>query len=87
MTVFVYAPDKPQLPAIAQRINAIIPAGNAYLLPGGVWIISYEGTSRALSDAIGLSEGTPSSGVVFAASSYWGHAAKDVWEWLGTKTK
>lgn len=82
MPVFVALPDEPNSPALRQKIETMIPPGHALQLPIGAWLVSFDGTSRALSDVLGLSEGETTSGAVFAIGSYWGRQSKDVWEWL-----
>ena len=54
----------------------------SYRLPNKEWLVSYNGTSRQLSDELGISNSDNSSAVVFNFSSYWGRAKKDVWEWI-----
>lgn len=87
MPVFIVAPDTPNTKEFAEKISSVVPAGNSIKLPGGVWLVSSEGTTRTLSDALGLSEGNPVSGVVLSVGSYWGRATKDVWEWIEQKNK
>lgn len=56
----------------------------AFRLPKGEWLVAYEGTSKQLSDDLGISEkesGWPAS-LVLNFSGYWGRAGKDVWEWI-----
>jgi len=86
MSVFIVAPDITDSQALTSKIHAVIPTGDAYRLPGGVWMISFEGTTRTLSDSLGISNGTTTNGAVFSINAYWGHAGKDVWEWLGKKS-
>ena len=56
----------------------------AFHLPRGEWLVAFDGTSKQLSDEIGVSEkdaGWPST-LVVNFSGYWGRAGKDVWEWI-----
>lgn len=56
-----------------------------YHLPNKEWLVSYDGTSRQLSDELGISDdATDLSAMVLNFSSYWGRANKDVWEWIET---
>jgi hypothetical protein len=87
MAVFMVAPTVTGSPALAAKIESAIPAGNAMQLPGGTWLIAFDGTTKALSDAIGMSNGDPVGGVVVAISAYWGFAGKDIWEFLNVKSK
>ena len=56
--------------------------GNKALrLPTGQWLVAYDGTSRQLSDEVGISESSGSA-LVLNFSAYWGRAGKDIWEWI-----
>ncbi|MDD9860239.1 MAG: hypothetical protein OXU40_07310 [Nitrospira sp.] len=47
-----------------------------------VYFVSYRGTTRELSDAIGYGDAQVGSGVVMPVSSYDGYASRDLWEWM-----
>jgi len=86
MAVFVVVPDNPSAIPFIERISEVIPPGKAFRLPAGQWMISFEGTSRELSEKLGFNDENPSTvGVVFGINSYWGRASGDVWEWLSQK--
>ena len=73
-----------------QLLNELIPEkfGNACLcLPNGDWLISYAGTSKQLSDELGISDGSNGSTVIVNFSGYWGYADNDIWEWLNEFSK
>ena len=53
-----------------------------FRLPNGEWLVSYEGTSKQLSDELGISENKDASALVLNFSAYWGRASKDIWEWI-----
>lgn len=55
---------------------------NSYRLPNGEWLVNYDGTSRQLSDHVGITDGKLGSAIVLNFSGYWGRASKDIWEWL-----
>lgn len=82
MPVFAVLPDHPGSAALADKIKTSVKDGNALKLPNGAWLVSHEGTSRELSDLIGLTDGSTVNGIVFSVGSYWGRQGKDVWEWL-----
>ena len=46
------------------------------------YFVSYNGTTRELAEAIGLSDGKLGTGIVIPVSNYYGYAAKDLWEWI-----
>lgn len=85
MPVFAVLPDNPI--AIAGKVTAVIPQGNALQLPGGAWLVVHAGTSRELAELLGIAEGMPTGGVVLPIASYWGRADPSVWEWLTSKMK
>jgi hypothetical protein len=56
---------------------------DAYQLPGaGAWLISYDGTAKELSDALGITDGSVGTGVIVTVGSYYGRAPTDIWEWM-----
>jgi hypothetical protein len=79
---------------ITKNINAVttkieeIAEENRYRLSSDVWLIDYDGTTRALAEKVGI-RGNPyvGTGIVFPFSNYSGRAAADVWEWLGLHLK
>lgn len=48
-----------------------------------VYFVSYRGTTRELSDAIGYGDAPVGTGVVMPVSNYHGYASRDFWEWIG----
>ena len=66
-------------------INNTIPTrfGNAsFQLPQGQWLVAYDGTSKQLSDELGISDCAEGGAVVLSFSGFWGRASNDVWEWI-----
>jgi hypothetical protein len=51
----------------------------------GEWLISAEGTAKDVSDKLGISQGTPSGGIVVSISGYFGRTNPNTWEWIRTK--
>lgn len=63
---------------IAKQFN-----NKALKLPRGEWLVSYEGTSKQLCDALHISDGGIGvSAVVLNFDGYFGRSNKDIWEWL-----
>ena len=61
--------------------------GNSALrLPRGEWMLSYDGTSRQISDELDISTGN-NGAVIMNISAYWGFASREVWEWLAQNMK
>lgn len=87
MPVFALLPDTPTAEALKDKIAAAIPQGDFIALPGGHWLISHVGTSRDVSEALGINADETAVAVILAVNSYWGRATNDVWEWLGAKLK
>ena len=87
MAVFAVIPTMQPTTALDTRINIKIPKADALKLPLGEWLIAYNGTSKDLSDVLGISEGETIGGVVISISSYYGRATTDVWEFIQSKLK
>ena len=56
-----------------------------YELKSDTWLILFDGTTRKLSEEIGIRNGTNGSGVVAAIAGYSGRASSELWEWLKVK--
>jgi len=86
MASFVLIPTDPDNADLDEALRAQF--GNAaYRLPRGEWLVSYEGTSKQLTDMLGISEGKLGTVVALNFSGYWGRASKDIWEWLKENTR
>ena len=81
--MFVVIPTSPDH-KLDQVIGASFPKDH-YKLPLGQWMISFDGTSKELSDKLGISEGTNGLGVVAAINGYFGRAPTGLWEWMKAK--
>lgn len=46
------------------------------------WVVSYKGTSKELSDLIGISTSNGQAGIVVTMSGYYGLAPNDIWEFI-----
>lgn len=63
--------------------TALTGFGNKALrLPNGEWLVAYDGTSRQLSDALGVTDSEATSAIILNFSAYWGRASTDIWEWI-----
>jgi hypothetical protein len=86
MATFIIVP----LPPVNDKLGETITQkyGNAsYCLPNGDWLVAYTGTSKQLSDELGITEGDKGSAIVLNFSGHWGRARKDVWEWIDEYSK
>ena len=81
MATFVVIPIKGKDNVLNARVQGQHP--RALQLPRGEWLVRYNGTSKQLSDSLGLSDNKLScTGIVLNVSSYWGFGPKSLWEWL-----
>ena len=60
---------------------------DAYSLENGDTLVSYTGTSKQLSDELGITDGVNGNALVLNFSGYWGRAVPDVWEWINEHSK
>jgi hypothetical protein len=51
------------------------------------WLVSGMGSARAISDQLGISEGTSSSAIVFKMTNYFGRAPTEIWDWIQSKSE
>lgn len=74
--------------AAAQRLLLAVPKtypeGSLRISPTS-WLVVDRGTSREVSEKLGIN--TPQSGdaIVLAVSSYWGMAPTSIWEWIQSR--
>ncbi len=54
-------------------------------LPHDEFFISYAGTSKELSDILGITDGSAGTGVIAAISSYYGRAPTNIWDWVKSR--
>jgi hypothetical protein len=47
--------------------------------------VSYAGTAKELSDALGVTQGNTGPAIIMAGSGYYGRADTSVWEWINSK--
>jgi hypothetical protein len=66
---------------IKQALEAKLP-GKYYQMPKGEFVVSFTGTSKDLSDALGITDGTAGTAMVASISGYYGRAPNDLWEWI-----
>ena len=73
------------------KVEASIKAhfnGEYYQVPhNNAWFVVFNGTTKELSDKIGLTNAANGTGVVIAVSNYYGRAPTDMWEWLKTRVE
>jgi sarcosine oxidase gamma subunit len=73
--------DDPKLEA---AIQAKFPADQLKVGPGQ-WIIAATGTSKDISDQLGLTEGDVGSAIIVSFSGYYGRASTNIWEWIASR--
>jgi hypothetical protein len=85
MNIFAIIPTD-DYEALSEQINQDF-AGSHYELPHGEWLIAFNGTTKELSDRLGISDGQHGSAIIFLVTNYWGFADKNIWEWVATKER
>lgn len=48
-------------------------------------LVHYSGTTKELSDKLGITSGENGTGVIVAFSNYYGRAPTDIWEWIKSR--
>lgn len=83
MAIFLVVPTTPAN-TLRDRMHTLQEADKIKFqsLPAGEYLVSYKGASQELSDALGISDGETSSGIVASINSYYGFASNNIWEWL-----
>lgn len=80
MSTFVVIPISGNTAKIDGALGAY--KNKALKLDRGEWLVSYDGTSKQLSDDLGISNDDTLSAIVIGFSAYWGRASADIWEWI-----
>lgn len=62
----------------AERISSL----EHLKIDDGVWLATFDGTTRQLAELLGIRGGESGSGIVCAISSYSGRQPSEIWEWL-----
>lgn len=81
MAVFMIVPTVHEPSQLKARLIDMF-AGHFHELPKGEFLVKYTGTSRQLSDDLGITDGTNGAAVVASLGGYYGRAPNDVWEWI-----
>lgn len=83
MAVFIIIstdPDQNNLDSITSELRLLeLPS---FHLNNGEILVSFNGTSRELSDKLSISDGRNGPAIITAVSSYYGRTSTDVWEWM-----
>lgn len=58
----------------------------SFRLPNGENLVVFDGTSKELSDKLGISDGHVGGALVVGMNGYFGWASKDIWEWIQVKS-
>lgn len=76
------------------------PGANAEKLPGAIaraypsanlqlhekaWLVAAKGTSKEVSDNLGVTDGSNGSAVILETQSYFGRANPNIWSWIKTQ--
>ena len=85
MTVFAVLPLNDQ-ESVESAIRQKAPDA-FYALPSGQFLVAFPGTSKELSDMLGISDRETASAIVVRVDSYYGRAPRDVWEWIKSRSE
>lgn len=56
---------------------------DAYSIPRTQsWLVAFGGTTKELSDTLGISDGSVGTGIIVPVTNYYGRAPTDIWEWI-----
>ena len=78
----IVASNRPE--AVRDAIHNL-PEGDFFDITHNSWVVSFDGTTRALAEHLGIRQGKTGSGVVAAISGYSGRATGDLWDWFKLK--
>lgn len=81
MAVFMIIPTTQEQMGIRDKLSEVMP-GHFYELPKGEFLVKFSGTSKQLSDDLGISDGKSGAAVIASLGGYYGRAPNDIWEWL-----
>ena len=88
MTIFLVVPIS-QPEKVLEALSALKTQNSIDYtsIPGQseAYFVSFGGTSKELSDLLGISEGVTGTGVVAAVGSYFGRAPTNLWEWVSSR--
>ena len=85
MSIFLDAVLPNTLPtALAPVVKEIYP-DDSYDLGSGLWLVADNTTAKAVSDRLGVTDGTHGSAIVVEAASYYGRANPAIWSWIKAK--
>ncbi len=83
MTIFaVFAAAQPE--KLSGAIAKHFP-GNFTKVSDDSWFISADGTSKDVSDKLGVTDGASGGAIVVSVSGYYGRASTPIWEWVKAK--
>jgi hypothetical protein len=83
MAIFAILPPTPT-PQLDAVIRQTYPDDCLQVAPNQ-WLVSASATAKAVSDALGVSDGENGSAIVLRVTSYYGRAPTNIWEWIAQK--
>lgn len=85
MTIFTVIVTRETTPgALKDHLTAKF-LGNHLAVTGDCWLVSGKGPAQAMSDLLGMTDGSVAVGIVSAMGSYYGRASTNIWEWIKVK--
>ncbi len=81
----IFASDDPE--KLGSRITEVY-GSFSRSVSDGEWLIvtPSAATSKEISDALGITDGTNGPAIVVRVEGYFGRAASEIWEWIGAKS-
>ena len=82
----------PENRKVEHALNHRITKGDALVIGPGQYLVAFGGTTRELSDALGVTDAISAPGpvgpaVIFKVSDFYGSAASELWEWLSSQMR
>jgi hypothetical protein len=86
MSAFAVISTTPSNPALEAKVRELYPSDSSTKLSPTVWLVTDQGiTPQGVCDKLGVDGTTITHVVVIKVDSYWGRAAKNIWDWLSVK--
>lgn len=71
--------------AVLKRVATDFPDEHFHIQRTGSILVYFPGTTKELSDKLGITTNEVGSAVVVSVGNYYGRAPTDVWEWIQSR--
>ena len=82
MAIFAVMPSLPRGENLGRTIEEKFKDANYPMEGGHGWLVSANSRAQAISDSLGITDGTNGSAVVFEVAAYFGRANPALWNWI-----